>query len=83
MTATVERSEMLTTPAGTFNTFVIRWQQRQVPKGHDFEYEYWYAPALGFNVKQAVRSFTPYKVNAPSWQLVSIQRPPVQKSVAR
>lgn len=81
--ATVERTELLTTPAGTFNTFVVRVRQRQVPRGYDIEYRYWYAPSLRFVVKQTSESFGQKPVPPRNWVLTGVQRPATDRAEAR
>jgi hypothetical protein len=53
---TVERMETMTVPAGTFSTFVVKWEQSSLgqPAFHGIQ-TLWWSPAIGFPVKREIR----------------------------
>jgi hypothetical protein len=53
---TVEKTETVNVPAGTFATFVIKWEQsaQGQPAFHGIQ-TLWWSPALGFPVKREIK----------------------------
>jgi hypothetical protein len=53
----VVRQQRVTVPAGTFDTFVVQWAEKEIGQHHDTsvaEGSLWYAPQVGYFVKSAV-----------------------------
>lgn len=71
-TLTVERTELLKVPAGSYATFVIAHRERAANGSYDAEYLYWWSPALGFAIKRESR--TALGANAPAnYQLRAVR----------
>ncbi len=51
----VERTESIKVPAGTYATFLVKWQERAVNGPFNATYLYWWSPALGFPIKREVQ----------------------------
>jgi hypothetical protein len=53
---TVERTETVTVPAGTFSTFVVKWEQSALgqPAFRGVQ-TLWWSPALGFPVRREIK----------------------------
>jgi len=72
-TFTVEGREVVSVPAGNFDTYVIRWKERST--GFERDTVYWYSPSIGLPVKQEI---THYRGNAggiESWEALEIKSP--------
>jgi hypothetical protein len=83
MSVSVERTELVTTPAGTFNSFVIRWQQRDLHGGGLNQVNtYWYAPAVGFIVRKDAQNLGSDTFRVASWVMRSIQPPATSAAAA-
>ena len=50
-TFSIEKQETLTTPAGTFATFVILWEEKGFGTGGLWERRFWYVPSIGIVAK--------------------------------
>lgn len=74
--ATVERTQTVTVPAGTFSTFVVSWHHRGLGSNtFNGVQTVWWSPALGFPVKldvQIIFGFTDWK----GFELLAAQPPP-------
>lgn len=83
MSVSVERTELVTTPAGTFNSFVIRWQQRDLHGGGLNQVNtYWYAPAVGFIVRKDAQNLGSDTFRVASWVMRAIQPPTTSAAAA-
>jgi hypothetical protein len=67
----VTRREPVTTPAGTFDAWLIEHTETAIGAGYIGRAETWYAPAIGWNVRH--RSWTETQPAAPTsqWELTS------------
>ena len=75
-TLSVERTEVITVPAGTFSTFVVKWHERGLGQnGYEGVYTYWWSPALGFAIKRDMRVLRGI-ANLTNYELVSVTAPP-------
>ena len=55
----IVRQESVTVPAGTFDTFVVEWREKQVPTGGgEALITFWYAPQVGYFVRSSVQIIT-------------------------
>lgn len=75
MNVEVLRSELVTVPAGTFNSFVVRWQQIGLRSRSNHVYTFWYAPAVGFALKAEGRNLSA-STPLPAWEVTAIEAPP-------
>jgi len=74
-TVRVVRQEQVATDAGTFDTYVIEWHQIALGKGTGaWMYTMWYAPDLGYVVKQTNETRTGYGRDA-EYVITSLRLP--------
>ncbi|WP_448189372.1 TapB family protein [Azospirillum sp. sgz301742] len=70
---TVERTERVTVPAGSFDAVVINWNQRSA-RGYEHDYRMWYAPEIGTIVKAQPE----HKAGTPGsyrpWEATEVRR---------
>lgn len=52
----IVRQQSVTVPAGTFDTFVVEWREKQMsPGGGEALVTFWYAPQTGYFVRSSVQ----------------------------
>jgi len=69
----VIRSERVTVQAGSFDTFVIEWHE--VWRQYDATRTYWFAPALGVNVKSTFHATIGQPADARDWEATKVTTP--------
>jgi hypothetical protein len=73
-TYTVTRRERVTVPAGTFDTYVVRWrEQGRLTNDWEATHTFWFSPDISYIVKFRGASHTRLK----NWQATRVVRPDV------
>jgi len=78
-TITVDRTELVDTPAGKLFAYVITQKMHALTGGTNVAWTWWWAPAVNFAVKSTFTRLTEYTENPMRWQdfmLRQVVRPP-------